>query len=200
MPPGTASSEITNWEKLQKEILSNEKLAPPVPPKAPNRNTLTGPPPPPPVDPDIVRWDGPHDPENPQNWSKSKKWTCTIALGLVTFCVTFASSVFSAGTVPAARYYGTSNEVMVLGTAIFVLGLGCGPVIFGPCSELYGRKLPLVVGFVVFAIFQIPVALAENVATLFACRFISGFAGGAPLTIVGGALADFWDPVSRGVS
>ncbi len=32
------------------------------------------------------------------------------------------------------------------------------------------------------------------------CRFIGGLAGCAPLTIVGGALADIWDPVERGVA
>jgi MFS transporter, DHA1 family, multidrug resistance protein len=56
------------------------------------------------------------------------------------------------------------------------------------------------VGFVIFGIFQIPVALAQNVWTIFICRFLAGFFGCAPLTIVGGALADFWAPVDRGVA
>jgi MFS family permease len=32
------------------------------------------------------------------------------------------------------------------------------------------------------------------------CRFIGGCFASAPLGIVGGALADFWDPVDRGVA
>jgi MFS transporter, DHA1 family, multidrug resistance protein len=32
------------------------------------------------------------------------------------------------------------------------------------------------------------------------CRFLGGTFASAPLGIVGGALADFWDPVDRGVA
>lgn len=89
---------------------------------------------------------------------------------------------------------------MILGVSLFVLGFSLGPVIWGPLSELYGRKLPLMIGFTIFAIFQIPVAVAQNLQTIMLCRFFGGFFGAAPLAIVGGALADFWDPVQRGVA
>ena len=32
------------------------------------------------------------------------------------------------------------------------------------------------------------------------CRFFQGLSGSAPLAIVGGALADIWDPIDRGVA
>lgn len=64
-------------------------------------------------------------------------------------------------------------------------------------SEVLGRKTPLFVGFVLFAIFQIPVALAQNVATICVGRFIGGFFAASPLSVVGGALADLWDPIPR---
>ncbi|KAK6437531.1 hypothetical protein LTR95_006273 [Oleoguttula sp. CCFEE 5521] len=153
-----------------------------------------------PPDPSLVVWRGSDDPGNPMNWPRSKKWACTVVLALVTFCVTFASSVFSAGTVPAAEEFHTSREVMLLPTTLFVLGFAFGPILWGPMSELYGRKIPLTIGFTIFAIFQIPVAVAQNLPTLFACRFLAGFFGCAPLSVVGGALADFWDPISRGVA
>ena len=50
------------------------------------------------------------------------------------------------------------------------------------------------------AIFQIPVAVATNLETIMLCRFLGGFLGSAPLAIVGGLLADIWDPVNRGVA
>lgn len=36
------------------------------------------------VDPDIVNWDGPHDPENPQNWADGEKWKIIATLAAVT--------------------------------------------------------------------------------------------------------------------
>ncbi|KAK1087690.1 hypothetical protein LTR33_000932 [Friedmanniomyces endolithicus] len=176
------------------EGLENEKRA------STRRSVLSGPPPVQARDSDLVLWDGPADPGNPINWSRRKKWATTFALGFVTFCVTFASSVFSPGILATAREFNVSDEVMVLGTALFVLGFAFGPIIWGPASELYGRKMPLIVGFVIFGIFQVPVAVAQNVETIFVSRFLSGFFGCAPLTIVGGALADFWAPVDRGVA
>lgn len=151
-------------------------------------------------DPNLVEWDGPNDPGNPMNWPTSKKWRVTISLGLMTFCVTFASSVFSNATVPVAEEFGVSTEVTTLGTSLFVLGFGVGPLVWGPFSELYGRKVPLFIGYTIFAIFQIPVAVAQNLETIMLCRFLGGCFASAPLAIVGGAFVDFWGPVDRGVA
>ena len=71
---------------------------------------------------------------------------------------------------------------------------------WGPFSELYGRKIPLFTGFAIFAIFQIPVAVAQNLETIMLFRFLGGVFGSAPLAIVGGALTDFWDSVDRGIA
>jgi hypothetical protein len=79
-------------------------------------------------DPNLIVWDGPNDPENPMNWPTSKKWIITISLGMITFCVTFASSVFSTATVATAAEFGVSTEVSTLGTSLFVLGFAVGPL------------------------------------------------------------------------
>lgn len=72
-----------------------------------------------------------------------------------------------------------------------------GPICFGPASEVFGRKWPLFTGYLAFAIFQIPVAVAQNLQTIMLGRFLGGFAAAAPLSIMGGVLADIWDPVTR---
>jgi len=45
-----------------------------------------------PVEGKPVSWDGPDDPNNPQNWSASKKWLVMFAIGVITVnvCVPFA--------------------------------------------------------------------------------------------------------------
>ncbi|KAF2763320.1 MFS general substrate transporter [Pseudovirgaria hyperparasitica] len=153
-----------------------------------------------PKDPNLVDWDGPDDPGNPQNWPAAKRWAITCMLGLTTFVITFASSVFSSATEATAMQFGVSMEVMTLGTSLFVLGFAFGPIIWGPLSELYGRKYPLYFGIFVFAIFQIPVAVAQNLQTIFICRFFGGLFGSAPLAIIGGTLADMFPPVERGIA
>jgi len=98
-------------------------------------------------------------------------------LGLMTISVTFASSVFSTAVQPTSPEFGVSPEVIVLGFSF-------GPLIFGPLSELYGRNMPLFMSFFVFAIFQIPVAVVQNLQTIFVCRFSGDLFASAPLAIV----------------
>lgn len=38
-------------------------------------------------DPNMVTWDGPDDPTNPQNWSIGRKWFITIVCGISTLNV-----------------------------------------------------------------------------------------------------------------
>lgn len=69
---------------------------------------------------------------------------------------------------------------------------------FRPLSELFGRKKPLLFGFTVFVLFQIPVAVATDVQSVMIFRFFQGVFGSAPQSIAGGALADIWTARERG--
>ncbi|RFU23826.1 hypothetical protein B7463_g12514, partial [Scytalidium lignicola] len=147
-----------------------------------------------------VDWDGPNDPGNPRNFSTPKKVFITANLAVLVSIVTFASSVLSPATASLAKEFAISKEVSILVTSLFVLGFAWGPMLFGPASEVLGRKYPLSVGIFLFAIFTIPVAVARNVATILVCRFLGGVFGVASLAIAGGALADIWEPLSRGIA
>ncbi|KAL8828576.1 MAG: hypothetical protein Q9191_002513 [Dirinaria sp. TL-2023a] len=149
-------------------------------------------------DPTVVGWEGPDDPQSPQNWPNSKKYITTVLYSTLTITLTFASSVFSTATEVTSKEFGVSTEVMTLGTALIVLGFAIGPMLWGPLSELYGRKIPLFAGYFVFAIFQIPVAVARNIETIMLFRFLQGVFGASAIAVIGGALADIWGPVERG--
>ncbi|CBF78676.1 hypothetical protein AN7295.2 [Aspergillus nidulans FGSC A4] len=151
-------------------------------------------------DPNLIEWNGPNDPENPQNMPHWRKWVITMTMSSMTMWLTFASSVFSTATLVTAQQFGVSTEVMILATSLVVFGFAAGPLVWSPMSELYGRKYPLFLGYALFAIFQIPVAVAKNVQTILVCRFLMGFLGCSPLAVVGGAMADFWDPVDRAIA
>jgi DHA1 family multidrug resistance protein-like MFS transporter len=145
----------------------------------------------------LVEFDGPNDPGNPKNWTTKRRWAITISMGLLVFTVTFASSIFSVNIRVVQEKFNVELVTATLGVALFVLGFVFGPIAFGPMSEVLGRKIPLFFGFALFAIFQIPVALAQNITTICVGRFLGGFFASAPLAVVGGALADLWDPIPR---
>lgn len=145
----------------------------------------------------LVVFNGANDPDNPKNWTTKRRWAITISMGLLVFTVTFASSIFSVNIRVVEEKFNVELVTATLGVALFVLGFVFGPIAFGPMSEVLGRKVPLFFGFALFAIFQIPVALAQNITTICVGRFLGGFFASAPLAVVGGALADLWDPIPR---
>lgn len=149
---------------------------------------------------DLVDWDGPQDPENPQNWSSKFKWYTIMILACMTFVVSFGSSVWSTATVVTAEEFGVSQEVMILGVTLYVVGFALGPLVFGPLSELYGRRTPLMVGMLGFIIFQIPIGVANNLQTIFVCRFFGGAFGSSTLAIVPGMAVDLFNPIDRSVA
>ncbi|OJD18634.1 hypothetical protein AJ78_01330 [Emergomyces pasteurianus Ep9510] len=151
-------------------------------------------------DPNLVQWEGPSDPGNPFNWSLSKKWYTTAIMSGVSFFATFSSSVFSAATRQTAEEFHVSELVMTLATSLFLIGLAFGPLIWAPLSELYGRMIPLWVGYVGFVILHIPVATAHNVETILIFRFLLGIFGSSAGATIGGIIFDIWDPVVRGIA
>ena len=80
---------------------------------------------------DIVDWDGPDDPEFPQNFPRSRKFLITITSATLNLTFTFSSSVFSAATLVTAKEFNVSAEVMILATSLFIFGFGIGPTLFG---------------------------------------------------------------------
>lgn len=141
----------------------------------------------------------PGDPENPKNWSKAYKWWCTMVVALTCFVVALASSIVSADIIGVRESFDVSETVALLSITFFVVGFGVGPVAFAPLSEMYGRRVVYASTLLVAVIFIIPEVLATNIETLLVCRLIDGIAFSAPMTLVGGTLADLWRNEERGV-
>jgi len=115
------------------------------------------------------------------------------------FTVAFNSAVITADIAGPAEEFGVSEEVSLLAITTFVLGFGIGPMAFAPLSEILGRRIIYGTTLFVAFIFIIPCAVADNAATLVVCRLIDGIAFSAPMTLVGGTLADLWKAEERGV-
>ncbi|KAI4729275.1 MFS general substrate transporter [Aureobasidium sp. EXF-10728] len=148
----------------------------------------------------VVEFDGPNDPMHAQNWPFKKKLPVAASLGFVTLTAAFGSSIFSSATGAVANEYDVSREVGILGISLYVLGFATGPILWAPMSELYGRRLPLLISSFGFSIFSIAVAVGKDLQTILICRFFGGFMGACPLTVVGAVFADMFNNAQRGVA
>lgn len=139
------------------------------------------------------------DKQNPKNFGTGRKWLITVVLGIICFVVALGSAIVTGDLEGPAATFGVSEEVIILASVtMFVLGFGFGPCVFAPLSEEVGRKPIYSVTLFLGVIFIIPCGLAQNIATLLVCRLIDGLAFSAPMTLIGGSLADIWKDSERG--
>jgi multidrug resistance protein len=75
--------------------------------------------------------------------------------------------------------------------------LGLGPLILAPLSETFGRKVMYLSCFSIFALLQIPTALAPNLPVLVTMRTIAGFFGSVGIANGGGTISDMYGANER---
>ncbi|KAF7561020.1 hypothetical protein G7046_g3146 [Stylonectria norvegica] len=151
------------------------------------------------VDPNLVSWDGPQDPENPKNWPNKTKWSYTIAVSVFTFISPISSTMVAPALTSLGADLKMHSEIeMSMALSIFVLGYAVGPLFFGPASEMYGRVLILQLTNLWYLAWNLACGFAQNPAQLFIFRFLAGIGGSAPISIGGGAISDTWNAEERG--
>lgn len=147
-----------------------------------------------------VEFDGPDDPLHPFNWPIKKKLTVCCILGWVTFSSIWGSSVYAPAALGVMEEFHIGEITSILGLSLYVLGFASGPVLWGPLSEIIGRKIPVILTCFLCMVFTFGVATANNVQTLMICRFFAGFMAAANLTIVPASFADLFDSRTRGMA
>ncbi|THH15021.1 hypothetical protein EW146_g5400 [Bondarzewia mesenterica] len=151
-------------------------------------------------DPYIVDWDL-GDPENPYNWSTKRKWLITSQVSRARIVlVSFSSSAYSGGMSFLRQDIPMSEEVVVLGISLYVLGFALGPLLFAPLSEMFGRRRIFLCTYSAYTLFHIGGALGHNTATILTTRLLAGIFGSSPLTNAGGAIADIFNARDRGIA
>ncbi|KAI4721934.1 MFS general substrate transporter [Aureobasidium sp. EXF-10727] len=140
----------------------------------------------------------PDDRDNPRNWGKAKKWYITCFASSLNVLTCLCAGGYSSGVGQLVEEFGVSDEVGTVGLSMYILGFAIGPMLLAPLSEYFGRNPVYFCSWFILFIFQLPLALAPNIATVIVCRLIQGFGGSAPLTNTGGTVSDVWDRNASG--
>ncbi|QCI13519.1 multidrug effflux MFS transporter [Pseudomonas putida] len=74
--------------------------------------------------------------------------------------------------------------------SIFVLGLALGQILYGPLSDRYGRKPPLIVGAAIFVITSLGLMLATSIQSFIFLRLIQAVGGCAGMVLCRAMIAD----------
>lgn len=72
--------------------------------------------------------------------------------------------------------FHVGHEVSILGISLYVLGLGLGPLLIGPLSEVHGRNPIYRISYLVFFAFSWAVAFPPDIGQ-FRCKYLSRLRG-----------------------
>ncbi|KAF2005982.1 MFS general substrate transporter [Amniculicola lignicola CBS 123094] len=83
-----------------------------------------------------------------------------------------------------------SKTLVVLGITTYLAGLALGSLLLAPLSEMYGRRPVYLIAVFMFIVLIIPCALAQNLGTILAVRFLGAIAGSAMISNAPGSVSD----------
>ncbi|KAI4147284.1 MAG: hypothetical protein L6R39_003170 [Caloplaca ligustica] len=121
-----------------------------------------------------------------------KKWTILSVIFAVQVSMNFNTSLYSNGLGGIEKEFGVSAQAARCGAMIFLITYAFGCELWAPWSEEFGRKPILQLSLLLVNIWQLPVALAPNFASLMVGRALGGLSSaGGSVTL--GMVADMWE-------
>ncbi|KAH9861672.1 hypothetical protein J1614_011425 [Plenodomus biglobosus] len=122
-----------------------------------------------------------------------KKWTILSVVFLVQVSMNFNTSLYSNAVTGISSEFGVSAQAARLGAALFLITYAFGCELWAPWSEELGRWPILQLSLFFVNIWQIPVGIAPNFATILVCRSLGGLStAGGSVTLA--MVADMWEP------
>lgn len=137
-----------------------------------------------------------NDPDNPQNWSSSKKAAVSAQICLLTTSVYIGAAIYTLCYNDVSEKFHVSQVAAILGLSLFIIGYGIGPMVFCALAEMpaIGRSPVYIITLIVFVGLQPCVIYAKNFGMLLAFRFLTGFFGSPALALGGASAADLYSP------
>ncbi|KAJ4859867.1 major facilitator superfamily domain-containing protein [Trichoderma breve] len=136
-------------------------------------------------------WD--QDTRNPFNWTQRRKWTTIAVACWVTFITGLnATSITTAAEVVSRQFHLPDNRIEVNFFAVVAWNAAAAfvPLVTLPLMDTYGTRIGYLACYVLFTIFVIPQALAQNFATLVVSRVFAGAFGGTVQNAADGIIAN----------
>ncbi len=97
-----------------------------------------------------------------------------IILGLLSAIGPFAIDMYLPALPSIGQSLHANAATVQLSLTVFFIAVGGGQLLYGPLSDMYGRKLPLYVGLVLFCFGSVACALAPNAELFLFGRFVQG--------------------------
>ncbi|MBO9515761.1 MAG: multidrug effflux MFS transporter [Variovorax sp.] len=115
--------------------------------------------------------------------NSSRFFRIALVLGLLSAIGPFAIDMYLPALPEIGSSLGAGIGEVQMSLTVFFLALGVGQLLYGPVSDMVGRRPPLFIGLGVFALASIGCALATDIEMLIALRFVQGLGAAAGMAI-----------------
>lgn len=123
--------------------------------------------------------------------STSRLWMILI-LGSLSAFGPLSLDMYLPSLPELARSMNTTMSISQLSLTACLIGLAAGQLLSGPLSDVRGRRLPLLIGMVVYGLASLLCAFSTSIEMLIAFRFIQGVAGSAGIVISRAIVRDMY--------
>jgi DHA1 family bicyclomycin/chloramphenicol resistance-like MFS transporter len=113
-----------------------------------------------------------------------------LVLGLLSAIGPFAIDMYLPALPAIGRALHADVHQVQLSLMAFFLAFAVSQLVYGPASDMFGRKPPLYVGIALFVAGSVGCALAPDIGTLIVFRVVQGLGGGAPNVITRAVVRD----------
>ena len=99
-----------------------------------------------------------------------------ILLGMLTAFGPFVTDMYLPTLPSMAGFFATSSSMVQMGLTTSMIGLAVGQLFFGPLSDKYGRRRPLLAAMALFLVSTVLCIAAHSIEQFVTMRFIQGVA------------------------
>lgn len=92
-----------------------------------------------------------------------------------------------------AKYFSAPNYLLQLTLTVYILALGLSQLIYGPCSDRFGRKPTLLIGTSIFCLGNLAAIFATSITQLITFRIIQGIGMGAGFSVASAIIGDTFE-------
>lgn len=117
-------------------------------------------------------------------------WRLVLLLGALTAFAPMSIDMYLSSLPAIGRSLHAGPDQTQATLAAFFAGMAIGQFVYGPASDRFGRRAPLLIGVAVFFVASVVCALAPNIETLIAARFVQALGGCAGPVIARAVVRD----------
>ncbi|KAH7055756.1 major facilitator superfamily domain-containing protein [Macrophomina phaseolina] len=135
---------------------------------------------------------------NPYEYSRRIKWTITFFVALAAMAAPTGSAIILPALNDIAADLNSTATITNMSVAFYMLSMSIFPLWWSSFSETLGRRTIYLSSFVLFILFGVLSAVANNISMLIVMRVLSGGASASVQAVGGGTIADIWEVRERG--